>query len=197
MDAVAQTVLFSLISPGNSGILWHMPHQTTHDLLEALLVSWDRNNIILTNLLRALPEDTLDVRAAPDSPTILELFDHIHYVRLVFVAEDAPEFGRVVPKGKRVAERNRERLARLLDDSARAVRDAVRGRVLAGREMNRHYDHPILLLQHMIWHEGYHHGQIKLVLKTAGRPMTDDEAGPLTWKVWMAKSRPGVSAEGR
>jgi hypothetical protein len=30
--------------------------------------------------------------------------------------------------------------------------------------MNLHYDHPILLLQHMLWHEGYHHGQMKLAL---------------------------------
>ncbi len=53
--------------------------------------------------------------------------------------------------------------------------------------MNLHYDHPILLLQHMIWHEGYHHGQIKLALKLAGRPLTNKEAGPLTWRVWMNK----------
>ena len=53
--------------------------------------------------------------------------------------------------------------------------------------MNLHYDHPILLLQHMVWHEGYHHGQIKLALKVAGRPMTDEEAGPVTWDVWMRK----------
>jgi hypothetical protein len=40
--------------------------------------------------------------------------------------------------------------------------------------MNLHYDHPILLLQHMLWHEGYHHGQMKLALKLAGRPLTDE-----------------------
>jgi uncharacterized damage-inducible protein DinB len=53
--------------------------------------------------------------------------------------------------------------------------------------MDLHYDHPILLLQHMIWHEGYHHGQVKLALKLTGRPITDDEAGPVTWDVWMNK----------
>ena len=54
---------------------------------------------------------------------------------------------------------------------------------------NVHYDHPILLLEHMIWHEGYHHGQIKLALKLAGHLITDEEAGPLTWRVWMRKQR--------
>jgi uncharacterized damage-inducible protein DinB len=53
--------------------------------------------------------------------------------------------------------------------------------------MELHYDHPILLLQHMLWHEGYHHGQMKLALKVAGRPLPDKEAGPLTWRVWMNK----------
>ena len=48
---------------------------------------------------------------------------------------------------------------------------------------------PEHLLQHMLWYEGYHHGQIKLALKVASRPMTDDEAGPLTWDVWMRKKR--------
>jgi hypothetical protein len=39
----------------------------------------------------------------------------------------------------------------------------------------------------MLWHEGYHHGQMKLALKVGGRPLTDDEAGPVTWDVWMRK----------
>jgi hypothetical protein len=39
----------------------------------------------------------------------------------------------------------------------------------------------------MIWHEGYHHGQMKLTLKLTGLQMTDQEAGPVTWDVWMRK----------
>ena len=80
-------------------------------------------------------------------------------------------------------------IAEQLNESAKAVRDAVKGKLLAGRDMNVHYDHPILLLQHMIWHEGYHHGQIKLALKLAGRPLSDDDAGPVTWDVWLDKTR--------
>lgn len=52
-----------------------------------------------------------------------------------------------------------------------------------------HYDHPVLLLQHMIWHEGYHHGQIKLALKLSGHPITNEVSGPITWSVWMRKTR--------
>lgn len=166
-----------------------MPDARGQGLLDALLDSWDRNNTILVNFLRALPEGGLEACAMDGSPSVGQLFTHIHYVRMVFVFEDAPEFARDVPQVEWEAERDPDRIAQTLLESARIVRDAVRGRVEAGRDMDLHYDHPILLLQHMIWHEGYHHGQMKLALKAAGRPMTDEEAGPLTWDVWMRKKR--------
>ncbi len=123
---------------------------------------------ILVNLLRAIPKAGFDFRAVQGSPSIAELFGHIHYVRLVFVSEDVPELAVDVPGEEWAVERDPERMAQLLNNSAEAVRDAVKSRVESGRAMELHYDHPILLLQHMIWHEGYHHGQIKLVLKLAG-----------------------------
>ena len=165
-----------------------MPDAPDQGLLDALLDSWDRNNTILLNLLRALPEDGLEVRAIESGPSVAQLFTHIHYVRLVFVLEDAPEFATGLPEDEWAAERDPDRIAELLGESARAVRDAVRGRVERGQEMDLHYDHPILLLQHMLWHEGYHHGQMKLALKLAGRPLINEIAAPLTWGVWMRKT---------
>jgi uncharacterized damage-inducible protein DinB len=165
--------------------------QKNHLLLEALLDSWDRNNRILVNLLRALPSGSLETRATEGGPPIAELFTHIAYVRLIFVSEDAPEFSRELPEKEWMAEPDRDRIAQMLDDSAAAVREAVKSRVEAGREMDLHYDHPILLLQHMIWHEGYHHGQIKLALKLAGSPLPNEQVGPLTWGIWMRKTQAG------
>jgi uncharacterized damage-inducible protein DinB len=164
-----------------------MPDASEQRLLDALLASWDRNNAILVNLLRAIPDDGLMARAAEGSPCIAEMFTHIHYVRLAFVSEDAPESAAELPPEEWVTESDRGRIAQQLNDSARAVRDAVRSRVENRRPMDVHYDHPILLLQHMVWHEGYHHGQMKLALKTAGLPMSDEIAGPITWHVWMDK----------
>ena len=159
------------------------------DLLGALLDSWYRNNTILLNLLRTLPNESLDARAAADSPSVVGMIAHMHFVRLVFVFEDAPEFARKLPEQEWAFEGDPGRLAEMLMDSANAVAEAVKSRIEAGREMDLHYDHPILLLQHMLWHEGYHHGQIKLALKLAGCPLRDEVAGPLTWGVWMRKSQ--------
>ena len=159
-------------------------------LLDDLLDSWHRNNTIHLNMLRGLPPGALGLRAMPGSPTIGEMFTHIHYVRLVFVQEDAPESAAIdLPEREWLAERDPGRIAAMLRASAAVVGDAVTRKLDQQREMDRHYDHPILLLQHMLWHEGYHHGQMKLALKMTGRRMTDEEAGPVTWDVWMRKKR--------
>ncbi|HEX3552953.1 MAG TPA: DinB family protein [Thermoanaerobaculia bacterium] len=164
-----------------------MPDTSSKRLLDVLLDSWDRNNRILVNLLSALPEGGLEARAMDSSPSVAQMFSHIHYVRLVLVHEDAPELARPLPDEEWGCERDRRHMEQVLNDSARAVREAVQGRVEAGQDMDVHYDHPIHLLQHLLWHEGYHHGQIKLALKVAGLPMADDVAGPITWGVWMRR----------
>lgn len=166
-----------------------MPEAPDQRLLDALLDSWDRNNTILVNLLRAVPEDAPDVRAIGDSPSVAEMFTHMHYVRLVFLSEEAPEFARGLPKKEWLAERDVGGIAQMLNESAVAVREAVRRKIATGQAMVLHYDHRILFLQQMIWHEGYHHGQIKLALKLAGRAITEEQAGPVTWDVWMDKTK--------
>jgi uncharacterized damage-inducible protein DinB len=169
-----------------------MPTSLDQSLLEAVLDSWDRNNRMMVNLLRALPAGALADRATPASPTVAELYAHIHYIRLVFTSEDAPEFGRDVPSEEWVNERDPEKIARWFEESAPVVREAVKGRIAAGRDMDRHYDHPILFLQHMLWHEGYHHGQIKVALKAAGHPLGDEQAGPVTWALLTRKNNAKV-----
>ena len=164
-----------------------MAEKSESGLLEVLLDSWDRNNRILVNLARAVPERGLAARAMVGSPSVAEMLSHIHYVRLVFVSEDAPEFAKELPD-EWVPERDRGRIIQLLNESAIVLREAVKGRLAAGRQMDTHFDHPVLLLQHMIWHEGYHHGQIKLALKAAGCALSNQEIGPLTWRVWMNKT---------
>jgi uncharacterized damage-inducible protein DinB len=166
-----------------------MSETTIQRLLADLLDSWDRNNLILVNLLRAVPQGAMDLRATGSSPSIGQMFMHMHYVRLIFVHEDAPEFSTDVPTREWVTEPDRDRMAQMLNDSAKVVRTAVEGKLGSGRAMDQHYDHPLLLMQHMVWHEGYHHGQIKLALKLAGYPFDDEEIGQVTWDVWLNKTR--------
>ncbi|MGC2636492.1 MAG: DinB family protein [Acidobacteriaceae bacterium] len=155
-------------------------------LLEAILDAWDRNNRIIVNLLRAVPPGGMEARAVEGSPTVAEMFAHMIYVRAVFLREDIPEFGLGEPRDW-IPVRDPEQLAAGLEASARAVGEAFAACVSRGQAMQVHYDH-LLFLEHMIWHEGYHHGQIKLALKIAGQPLENKAIGPLTWRVWMNKS---------
>ena len=159
-------------------------------LLDVLLDSWDRNNKMMVNLLRALPKGGLAAKGSPESPTVAQMYSHLHFVRLAFVSENAPEFARPVPEKEWVDEHDAVRLATMLHESAKAVREAVKGRVTAKKDMDRLYDHPVLFLQHMLWHEGYHQGQIKLALKASGMPLSDQEAGPVTWALLTRKAQP-------
>jgi uncharacterized damage-inducible protein DinB len=170
-----------------------------HDenLLAVILDSWDRNNRILVNLLRALPEEGLEARATSTSKSVAEMFTHMNYVRLIFLVEDAPEFALSQPPREwhkhwrqQIAAHLLAELAEEFNTSAAALRNAVHARTLSGRPLDLHYDHPLLFLQHMIWHEGYHHGQIKLALKLAGHPFEDEAIGPLTWDIWLGKTQP-------
>ncbi len=165
-----------------------MPEKPVLNLLEALLDSWDRNNQIQLNLLRLLPEGGLAAKAAPTSPTVGQMLAHMVYIRMVHVFEDAPEHAGPVPDEEWPDLRDREGLARMLEDSARTVRAAAADRIAAGRDMDLHYDHPLLLIQNLLWHEGYHHGQIKLALKVEGFPLDDEEIGLASWGVWMDKT---------
>src|SRR3954453_17273876 len=105
-----------------------MPDTPDQYLLDALLDSWDRNNTILLNLLGALPPGGLAARAMEGSPSVAQLFTHIHYVRLVFVLEDAPGFStelpaKELPSEEWAHESDPGRIAQMLNESAGAVRE--------------------------------------------------------------------------
>ena len=165
-----------------------MNAESHQHLLHALLDSWDRNNAVLINLLRAIPDGGLEARAMTGSPTVAEMFTHMHHERMVSVLENAPEHAGEVPAQEWNPERDARRIAEMLEESARHVRDAVTGRIEAERDLDRSFAHPVQLVQFLIFHEGYHHGQIKLALKAAGCPIADADAGPLTWDVWRARN---------
>lgn len=157
-------------------------------LLTAVLDSWDRSNRILLNLLQSLPVGGLEARAAAGSPSVGQMFGHMHHERMISLQEEAPEFAGEVPEKEWAAVTDREQMTSLLADSGRRVGEAVRIRVEQGRQLDRSYDHPILFLHLLAFHEAYHHGQIKLALKQCGVPLVDDIAGPLTWDVWRRRT---------
>lgn len=166
-------------------------------VLEALLDSYNRNNTILLNLLRALPEGGLEARAMDGSPSVAQMFSHIHQTRLFWLSHTAPEFAEQLSPlfrkegEERIPDGDPERIEEGLKKSAKAVCDAVKNRLETGQPIkgeHASYDHPVLFLQHMLWHEGYHFGQMKLALKAAGQVWGDEEEEKLVWGLWRTET---------
>ena len=102
-----------------------MTDASDQSLLDVLLDSWDRNNPILLNLLRILPENGLEVRAT--ERTIRRAIVHPHPLRTAGVRRRGPpEIATRLPVEEWAAERDRNRIAQMLTESAKAVRDAVK-----------------------------------------------------------------------
>ena len=156
-------------------------------MFDAMLDSWDRSNVVLINLLRAIPDGGLVASAMHGSPTVAQMFAHMHHERMVSVLENAREWAGPVLEQEWSSERDAQRIAELLLDSGSRVRNALKGRADAGRDFDSDFAHPIQLLQFLIFHAGYHHGQIKLALKAADCPIADAGAGPVIWDVWRAR----------
>lgn len=165
-------------------------------LLGPLLDSYQRNNTILLNLLKALPEGTMNAKALPDSASIAVQFSHIHQTRRFWLEQTAPEFAEALAslfhkQGEDyLPELDPQKITAALDSSAKAVTNAVKSRIETDAAMqgeHASYDHPVLFLQHMIWHEGYHVGQIKLALKAAGHVLSDEQEEKAIWSLWRTE----------
>lgn len=174
-----------------------MTKTADESVLEALLDSYQRGNTILLNLLRTLPEGGLDTKAMEGSPSVAVQFSHIHQVRLFWLTQTAPEFAEPLASlfrkegEERIPERDPQRIEEGLKASAQAVCDAVQSRVESGQPMKGEhatYDHPVLFLQHMLWHEGYHFGQMKLALKAIGYVMSDEDEEKIVWGLWRVEA---------
>lgn len=160
------------------------------DVLEALLESWDRNNTILLNLVRSLPEGSLELRPSETSWPVAVHLSHIHQTRLYWLSQAAPEFEHGVEELFRqqgeqwIAERDLSKVIAGLEASHKAVRDAVASNIT--KVPMGPYTHPVQFLQHMFWHEGYHYGQLMLALKPLGYTSSDEWQDKNIWSVWRA-----------
>jgi uncharacterized damage-inducible protein DinB len=170
-----------------------MSNAPDQSLLEALIDSYNRNNTILLNLLHTLPEGGMDAKAMEGSPSVAVMFSHIHQTRLSWLSLTAPKFAEDLASlfrqegENRLPEYDKVRVTQALNESAKTIGEAVKNRLETGQAMkgkNVTYDHPILLLQHMLWHEGYHVGQMKLALKSIGFVMSDEEEEKAIWGLW-------------
>jgi uncharacterized damage-inducible protein DinB len=156
---------------------------------DALLDSWTRQCRALDNLCRRFDGELLGAKPAEDGWTAAEHLCHTHGVRRYWLEKAS---GRQWPLKSLFTERGGEyepsadlaEIRRNLAESEAAVRDWVAEALASGETDAGHYDHPVLFLQHMIWHEGYHFGLLMLALRRAGAEPPEEWEDRNVWDLW-------------
>lgn len=161
--------------------------------IEALLESWIRQCRIIDNLVGLMTPELLDARPDPNGWTLGFHLAHLHgtrrYWHMMASGLDKPvgpslytfrsdDDENPIPSGDLSEIRTR------LGESAELVRSWVADRIADGTQECGNYDHPVLYLQHMVWHEGWHAGLIVLALRLAGYEPNEETECALIWDQW-------------
>ncbi|RYG49027.1 hypothetical protein EON79_02675 [bacterium] len=161
------------------------------DVTEALLESWDRQCRIVDSVAALIDDSNREVKPSEDGWTLLHHLAHIHLVRRYWLSQVVPERGKALgasfSDGWTTPIDDLDGIKSLLKESAVAVREGVRESLENGTGAVGGYDHPVLFLQHMIWHEGWHVGLLFLGLRLAGQEPAEEWEETHVWGEWRTE----------
>lgn len=159
-------------------------------VVEALLESWDRQARIVDSMATLVNERNRKVRPTKDTWELDMQLCHIHETRYWWLGQtnkvEQAKLGDVIRQDGEdwVAVDDLGTIRTQLTVSAQAVRDTFTTALAAGDGPLGPYDHPVLFLQHMLWHEGWHVGLVRLGLAAAGEDPTDEWEQKHVWELW-------------
>ncbi len=166
------------------------------DVADALLDSWDRQCRIVDAVASKVDESNRHFKPSEDGMPLDGQLAHMHSVRRFFLSQVAPEraaaLGGAFSDDKGTAIADLDAIKGLVRASGIAVREAVREGLdkgvcpMAGTNVT--YDNPVLLLQHMVWHDGWHVGLIFLALRLAGQEPPEEWEEPNVWGQWRTEA---------
>lgn len=161
------------------------------ELTEALVDSWDRQCRIVNSVAQRVTESNRDAKPSADGWPLFRQLAHIHLVRRYWLCQVDPERGNALPNtftdGWKTPISDLTEIKRCLQLSATAVREAVEVKLAQSPLAVGGYDHPVLFLQHMIWHEGWHVGLIMLGLRLAGEEPSEEWEEEHVWSEWRTE----------
>lgn len=157
---------------------------------EALLDSWDRQCKMLGNLVGTLTPELLDAKPDPEGWTVAFHLAHIHGVRRYWQMNASGASEPVGPSLYTVVDEDYipshdlETIKVRLAESGALVRDWVAEQISKDAQQVGNYDHPVMYLQHMMWHEGWHYGLLMLALRVAGKEPSEEWECANIWDLW-------------
>jgi len=162
---------------------------------DLLFESWDRQCAILDSVTSLVNQDNRGAKPSEDGWPIDAHLAHMHGTRRYFLSQVAPDLAESLPaafaEGASTPHPDLEHIKYCLSASSLAIKEAVkRGLEKGGPLSGGHvvYDSPVLLLQHMIWHEGWHVGLIFLALRLNGEEPDEEWEEIEVWGRWRTES---------
>lgn len=165
------------------------------DTNQALLDSWDRQCRILDAVAGLIDESNRHAKPSVDGWPLDKQLAHTHNTRKFWLSQIAPEKAAALgasyadEQGTPIADL--DEIKRQLTLSGLAVREAVSEGLEKGMVPmvgpNATYDNPVLFLQHMVWHEGWHVGLIMLALRLNGQEPPEEWEEPNVWGLWRTE----------
>lgn len=169
------------------------------DVTEALLESWDRQCRIVDAVATRVDESNRKVKPSEDGWPLDQQLAHIHSVRRYWLSQidrkRAATVGLSFTDGWETPIEDLDAIKALLKESAVAVRESVAAMLANGTQSKGGYDHPVLFLQHMVWHEGWHVGLIFLGLRLNGQEPGEEWEEPNVWGQWRTEIWPPVDED--
>ena len=161
------------------------------ELQDALLDSWDRQCRIVNAVASLVTEENRHFAPEDGGWDMSQQLAHMHSVRRYFLSEVAPEQGGFLPEVHAKTNSSVEEIRAALVGSGGAVRAAFEAAMQTGQPMKSDtvtYEHPVLFLQHMVWHDGWHVGQIFLALRRNGQEPSEEWDEPNVWGQWRTET---------
>ncbi len=160
-------------------------------VLDALLDSWRRQARIVNKVAGLIDESNKHLRPSPDSWPIYQQLAHMHSTRRYFLGqfnlERQVELAVLFQQWDTPATEDMGVIRAALEASGEAVAEVVGAALEQGVAKSGWYDNPVLYLQHMVWHEGWHVGMILLALRVAGQEVPEEWEEPNIWGEWRTE----------
>ena len=165
------------------------------DVTEALLESWDRQCRIVNSVATLIDEGNRHIKPSEDGWSVGAHLAHMHGVRRFWLSQVAPDMAADLTSAYADKEGtpldDLDAIKACLAASGTAVREAVAQGIAKGGPMSgphATYDNAVLLMQHMVWHDGWHVGLIFLALRLNGQEPPEEWEEPNVWGQWRTES---------
>lgn len=138
---------------------------------EQLVETWRIHSRINLYLLAGIAPAAFAAPAPAKGRSFVQMFAHIHNVRLMWLQSAAPELLGDLQKIEKETPMSQASLEATLRASGQAIEQLLQKAMAAGGKVRGFKPHAPAFLGYLIAHEAYHHGEIGVALTLAGYPL--------------------------